>query len=31
MIDIHTHILPFIDDGSDSVEKSIEMLKNQKL
>ncbi len=30
MIDIHTHILPFIDDGSDSIEKSIEMLKNEK-
>ena len=30
MIDIHTHVLPFIDDGSESVEKSIEMLQNAK-
>ncbi len=29
MVDIHTHIMPFIDDGSDSLEKSIEMLKNE--
>ena len=27
MIDFHTHILPAIDDGSASVEESIEMLK----
>ena len=27
MIDIHTHIIPFIDDGSISEEVSIEMLK----
>ena len=27
MTDIHSHILPFVDDGSDSYEKSIEMLK----
>ena len=27
MIDIHSHILPMVDDGSFSVEKSIEMLK----
>lgn len=27
MIDIHTHILPNVDDGSRSVEKSIELLK----
>ncbi len=30
MIDIHTHILPLVDDGSDSVEKSIELLKEEK-
>ncbi len=30
MVDIHTHILPFIDDGSESLEKSIEMLKKEK-
>ncbi len=29
MIDVHTHILPFIDGGSNSLEKSIEMLKNE--
>ena len=28
MIDIHTHILPGIDDGADSFEESIELLKN---
>ena len=27
MTDIHSHILPFVDDGSDSYEKSFEMLK----
>ncbi len=27
MIDIHSHILPFVDDGSDDNEESIEMLK----
>lgn len=27
MIDIHSHILPFVDDGSDSIEKSFDMLK----
>ena len=30
MIDIHTHILPNVDDGSDSIESSIEMLKDAK-
>lgn len=30
MIDIHSHILPEIDDGSKSVEESIEMLKMLK-
>ena len=29
MIDIKTHILPFIDDGSDTLNKSIEMLKKE--
>ncbi len=28
MIDIHTHILPYIDDGSPNVEASIEMLRS---
>ena len=28
MIDIHSHILPFVDDGSDSVEKSFDMLRS---
>lgn len=27
MIDIHSHILPFVDDGADSVSDAIEMLK----
>ena len=26
MIDIHTHVLPCVDDGSDSIKKSIKML-----
>ena len=30
MIDIHTHILPNVDDGSDSFEKSVEMLNQAK-
>ena len=29
MFDIHTHILPGIDDGSDSVDLSIQMLKEE--
>lgn len=29
MIDIHTHILPGVDDGSENFEESIEMLKIQ--
>lgn len=28
MFDIHTHILPYIDDGSSSIEESIEMIKD---
>jgi len=31
MIDIHTHILPGIDDGSESFKESIEILKNASL
>lgn len=27
MVDIHSHILPFVDDGSDSLEQSFEMLR----
>ena len=30
MIDLHAHILPFVDDGSASMESSIEMLKKAK-
>ncbi len=30
MIDVHSHLLPFIDDGSRSVEKSIEMVKTAR-
>lgn len=29
MIDIHTHILPFVDDGSKSLEASIELLQEE--
>ena len=28
MVDVHTHILPFVDDGSDCVEKSVNLVKN---
>ncbi len=28
MIDIHTHVLPLVDDGSASIEKSLQMLKD---
>ena len=27
MIDIHTHIIPFIDDGSSSIDASIKIIK----
>lgn len=30
MIDFHTHILPNMDDGSDSVDTSIKLLNNLK-
>ena len=30
MIDIHTHVLPFVDDGSKSVEESVTLLKEAK-
>ncbi len=31
MIDIHSHILPGVDDGSQSLELSIEMIKKEIL
>ena len=31
MIDIHSHILPLVDDGSKSIELSIEMIKKEVL
>lgn len=31
MTDIHTHVLPLVDDGSPSVEVSLELLKSQVL
>ena len=31
MTDLHTHILPGMDDGAENVEKSIEMLKSKDL
>ena len=30
MIDMHTHVLPFVDDGAKDVEMSLEMLKIAK-
>lgn len=30
MVDIHTHILPQLDDGSESIEESLELLKELK-
>lgn len=30
MIDIHSHVLPFIDDGSNSIDESVNLLKNAK-
>lgn len=31
MFDIHSHVLPFVDDGSSSVESSIALIKEEKL
>ena len=30
LIDIHCHILPKVDDGPDSVEESLKILKDMK-
>ena len=30
MIDMHSHCLPFVDDGADSVETSLAMLEDAK-
>ncbi|HPQ61951.1 MAG TPA: hypothetical protein PLH02_03675, partial [Bacillota bacterium] len=27
MIDIHSHVLPFVDDGSDNMEMSLAMIR----
>ena len=29
MIDIHTHVIPYVDDGSKSTEDSINLLKEE--
>lgn len=29
MIDVHTHVLPFVDDGSSSLEESVRMIKEE--
>ncbi len=29
MIDVHTHILPFVDDGSEDLEESLQMIKRE--
>ena len=29
MIDLHTHVIPYVDDGSPSLEESIKMVKSE--
>ena len=31
LIDVHSHLLPFVDDGSDSLDSSIEIIKKLEL